>query len=174
MIKAGDEIPSVKVARLEGDLPVAFDIRDIVHGHKTLLFGVPQAFTPVCSKQHIPGIIDELPRLKAAGFDQFIILAPDNPWAMAAWKEHFSEAKDVLFLSDGNSAFLDACGLKESCAGLFLGDCSKRFAMQVHDLVVTDLSVEDSILVVKCASADAQVRSTYQEDDELLIELIDE
>ena len=172
MITAGQEVPSAKVARLEGDLPVAYDIRDLLKGRRTLLVGAPQAFTPVCSQRHIPGIIEALEDLKSAGFDQIIIIAPDNPWAMAVWQEHFPGAKDFLFLSDGNEEFLSACGLKETCAGLFLGQCSKRYALQLDGVVVRDVSVEESILVVKCTDGRRQAQSAPFLDEDALIEIV--
>jgi peroxiredoxin len=173
MLTIGDQIPSAKVARLEGDLPVAFDIRDLLKGHRTLIVGVPQAFTPVCSKQHIPGIVESLDGLRDSGLTQFVILAPDNPWAMAVWKEQFPGAEDFVFLSDGNGAFVETCGLKESCAGLFMGDCSKRYAIQTDGTTITSLSIEDSILVVKCSSAAAQLGGAEQIHAEEVFEVIE-
>lgn len=156
MIEVGQDVPSVQVARLEGDLPVPYDIRDILRGHRTLTFGVPQAFSPVCSQKHIPGIIASLDKLRGKGFTQFIVIAPDNPWAMAVWQEQLDVGREMLFLSDGNNAFVEACGLKEHCAGLFLGECSKRFAIHTIDHLITSLAIEESILTVEGTGPSAQ------------------
>ena len=55
-IKKGDKLPDAKVFVLEKD-PKEIFIRQIVGNEKTILFGLPGAFTPTCSVKHLPGFV---------------------------------------------------------------------------------------------------------------------
>lgn len=51
--QAGDALPDVTLNEKDFDHKVS--ITDIFKGKKGVLFGVPGAFTPLCSKTHLPG-----------------------------------------------------------------------------------------------------------------------
>jgi 2-Cys peroxiredoxin 5 len=55
------------------------NLHEYCKGKKIILFGVPGAFTPGCSKTHLPGYVADFDKLKAKGgifnfflFDEFI------------------------------------------------------------------------------------------------------
>lgn len=169
----GDEIPSAQVAILDNDLPVCFDIRDLLKGHRCMIIGAPQAFTPICSRTHVPEIACDLDRYRALGFERFFVLAPDNPWAMKAWQRHFPEAEEFIFLSDGNMEFVRAAGLTERCAGLFLGECSKRYVIQTTGNRVEHIDVEESVLVVSRTGSRAQLDSLVDSESDSMFEIVD-
>jgi peroxiredoxin len=91
---------------------------------------------------------------------------------MDAWKAQFPGAEEILFLSDGNGDFVKACGLEESCKGLFLGECSRRYAIQMQDTIVISLAIEDSILTVECTGALDQIAAA-DGDDAPIIEFVE-
>lgn len=172
-MQIGDDIPSAQVAILDNDLPVSINIHDLLVGHRCLIIGAPQAFTPICSRNHIPGILDDLDKYEALGFDRFIVIAPDNPWVMAAWQRQFPGAEDFVFLSDGNRAFIRSCDLVDKMDGLFLGECSKRYMIQTTGIHVETLSIEESLLEVKCTSSEAQIKTLMEIESQDLLELVD-
>ena len=57
-IKVGDRLPSstFRVLTAEGPKPRTTD--DVFKGKKVVLFAVPGAFTPTCTKNHLPGFIN--------------------------------------------------------------------------------------------------------------------
>ncbi|MBO6834816.1 MAG: redoxin family protein [Alphaproteobacteria bacterium] len=169
----GEEVPSAFVAILDNDLPVSFDIRNLLTGHRCLIIGAPQAFTPICSKTHVPEIACDLERYRALGFDRFLVIAPDNPWTMKAWQRHFPEAEEFIFLSDGNMDFVRTCGLTERCAGLFLGECSKRYVIQTTGTRVEHIDVEESVLVVSRTGSQAQLHSLVDTESDSMFEIVD-
>ena len=56
-VKIGDKLPDAKVFIFETD-PKEVSIKEIIDGKKTILFGLPGAFTPTCSQKHLPGFIN--------------------------------------------------------------------------------------------------------------------
>jgi alkyl hydroperoxide reductase 1 len=43
------------------------------------------AFTPACSLNHLPGYIQNLPKLKEKGVDVVAVIAFNDPFVMSAW-----------------------------------------------------------------------------------------
>merc|ERR1711915_1022762 len=56
-IKVGDALPAVEVQEGEPGNKVSMD--QLFKGKKGILFGVPGAFTPGCSKTHLPGYVEK-------------------------------------------------------------------------------------------------------------------
>jgi peroxiredoxin len=58
-VKVGDKIPSVvlKEGQADYEKPVDVNIGELIAGKKVALFAVPGAFTPGCSKSHLPSFI---------------------------------------------------------------------------------------------------------------------
>jgi hypothetical protein len=52
---------------------------------KVVLFSVPGAFTPSCSAKHLPGYIENLPKLKSKGVDIVACIAYNDAFVMSAW-----------------------------------------------------------------------------------------
>lgn len=143
-ISVGDKLPAAtfKVKTDEGakDMTTA----EIFGGKKVVLFGVPGAFTPTCSNNHLPGFLENYDALKARGVDTIAVTAVNDHHVMAAWA-HFTGGKDkLLFLADGNGDFAKAAGLDMDLSAGGLGKRSKRFALIADDGVVTTLNIEDS------------------------------
>lgn len=53
--QAGDALPDVQLDELVGGAPTSVSLRELFAGKKGVLFAVPGAFTPGCSKTHLPG-----------------------------------------------------------------------------------------------------------------------
>ena len=51
--QVGDSLPAVTLFENEPGNKV--ELQDVFKGKKGILFGVPGAFTPGCSKTHLPG-----------------------------------------------------------------------------------------------------------------------
>ena len=56
-IKVGDQLPSTKFRIMTGEGPAWKTTDEIFKGKKVALFAVPGAFTGVCSKQHLPSVV---------------------------------------------------------------------------------------------------------------------
>ncbi|MEK9721784.1 MAG: redoxin family protein, partial [Quisquiliibacterium sp.] len=76
-IKVGDRLPDATLREfieVEGNGcsigPNAFQVADLVKGKKIAVFGLPGAFTPTCSAQHVPGYLAGYDALRAKGIDE--------------------------------------------------------------------------------------------------------
>lgn len=144
MIKVGDKIPSATVRRMGDDGIEEVSTDDFFGGRKVALIGVPGAFTPTCSNQHLPGYVDKVDAFKAKGVDEIACVSVNDPFVMQEWAKATGAQGKVTLLADGNGEFTKAMGLEFDGSGAGLGVRAKRFAMVVDNGVVKSLNVEDS------------------------------
>ena len=68
-IKVGDKLPDASFTTMSAEGPKPMTTADVFGGKKVALFAVPGAFTPTCSKTHMPGFVDRAAELTAKGYD---------------------------------------------------------------------------------------------------------
>lgn len=141
-IKVGDKAPEGVFKIMKADGPGAYSANELFSGRKVVLFAVPGAFTPTCSKQHLPGFIEHAGDLKKKGIDAIACMAVNDVFVMGAWGEYSHAGDKVLLLSDGNGDYTRALGLELDATGFGMGKRSQRFAMVVDNGVVTQLHIE--------------------------------
>ena len=56
-IKVGDRLPNATFRVMTPDGPKPKTTDEVFKGKKVVLFAVPGAFTPTCSKNHLPGFV---------------------------------------------------------------------------------------------------------------------
>jgi peroxiredoxin len=139
-IKEGEKIPAVTVK--------ATDMSDVTTdelfgGKKVVLFAVPGAFTPTCSKQHLPGFVAQAAAIRAKGVDDIICLSVNDAFVMDAWGKEHGTGDKVRMIADGNGDLSKALGLDFDGSGIGFGLRCQRFAAIVDDGVVSKLAVEE-------------------------------
>ena len=140
-IAAGDRVPAAtfRVLTDEGPKPLGSD--EVFGGKKVVMFIVPGAFTPGCSKAHLPGYVVNADAIKAKGVDTIACMAVNDAFVMGAWGAA-QNAEELLMLADGNGEFATAAGLGADFSGYGMGSRAKRCAMIVDDGVVSHIAVE--------------------------------
>ena len=141
-IKVGDSLPSVNL--YDGAPNVVVNLaEDLKNKKKAIIFGVPGAFTPGCSKTHLPGYIKDFEKLtKEKGVDYVGCLSVNDAFVMKAWGDATGVAENTIhMLADPTAEFVKAAGLDFNHAVLG-GARSKRFSMVVQEGKVTALEVE--------------------------------
>ncbi|KAJ7382773.1 Peroxiredoxin-5, mitochondrial [Desmophyllum pertusum] len=150
-IKVGDKVPSVQV--MEATPNDKVDVASLFAGKKGVLFAVPGAFTPGCSKTHLPGYVAEFDKLKAKGVEVVACISVNDPFVMTAWGEAHKCGGKIRMLADTNGEFTKAIDM-ELDATPFLGNVrSKRYAMLIEDGVVKNLKVEPDGTGLTCSLA---------------------
>ena len=143
-IKVGDKVPAGTFGIMKGDGPGALSSDDLFKGKTVVLFAVPGAFTPTCSKTHLPGFVENEAALKAKGIDAIACLAVNDVFVLDAWSKGAGADGKVLMLADGNATYTKALGLELDASGFGMGTRSQRFALVAKDGVVEKLMVEPS------------------------------
>ena len=143
-ISVGDRLPDATFAVMGGEGPDQKTTADIFGGKKVVLFAVPGAFTPTCSKQHLPGFVANADKIKAKGIDAIACTAVNVVFVMDAWGKSAGADGKVVMLADGSANFAKKLGLEMDLSERGLGMRSKRYAMIVEDGVVKALEIEDA------------------------------
>ena len=142
-IQVGDKIPEVTLKWLTDSGMAEVNTGDLFKGRKVVLFSVPGAYTPTCSKEHLPGFISRADEIKSKGIDEIVCLSVNDPFVMQAWGNEQGAEGKVTMLPDWNGRFTDAMGLTQDISVAGLGIRGKRFSMLVEDGVVKKLDVEE-------------------------------
>ncbi len=143
-ISVGDKLPEATFKTMTSDGAKAVTTAEIFAGKKVVLFGVPGAFTPTCSNNHLPGYLENHDAIISRGVDTIAVVAVNDHFVMGAWANFTGGEGKLLYLADGNGDFVRAAGLEADLSGGGLGIRSKRFSMIVDDGKVTALNIEDS------------------------------
>ncbi|HWC33836.1 MAG TPA: peroxiredoxin [Mycobacteriales bacterium] len=141
-VEVGSSIPDTVVKVMRDGKPEEVRTADVLGKGKVVLFAVPGAFTPGCSKIHLPGYVEHGAELKAKGVDTIACIAINDAWVMEAWGQAHGVGDDILMLADGNGEFTAAMGLTADMSGIGLGTRSKRYAAVIEDGTITSLEVE--------------------------------
>ncbi|GMU78636.1 MAG: hypothetical protein AMXMBFR46_14310 [Acidimicrobiia bacterium] len=143
-VQVGDRIPDVEVRVMNADgAPEAVRTGELLGKGKVVLFAVPGAFTPGCSKVHLPGYVANADALRAKGVDTIACVAVNDAFVMDAWAKSQGAEGKVTMLADGNGDFAAAMGLVMDGSGIGLGQRSRRYAAVLEDGVITSLEVEE-------------------------------
>ncbi|RVU85669.1 peroxiredoxin [Leucothrix sargassi] len=140
MIKVGDKLPKVNVTSILNDETSNSDTETLFTNKKVVLFAVPGAFTPTCSRQHLPGYVTHIESFKEKGIDSVMCLSVNDAFVMSAWALD-QNAESIMMIADGGASFTKALGLDKD-TGDFGGTRAQRFAMVVDNGEVTYLAVE--------------------------------
>jgi peroxiredoxin len=143
-IKAGDKLPEATFKTMTEDGAKDLTTADVFAGKKVVLFGVPGAFTPTCSNNHLPGYLENHDAIIARGVDQIAVIAVNDHHVMGAWARFTGGEGKILYLADGNGDFIRALGLETDLSKGGLGLRTKRFSPTVEDGTVKALHIEDT------------------------------
>ncbi|MGI9229275.1 MAG: peroxiredoxin [Gammaproteobacteria bacterium] len=157
-IKIGDKAPDGKFTVMNADGPGSLSTADLFGGKKVVIFSVPGAFTPTCSKEHLPGFVEQATAIKGKGVDTIACMAVNDTFVMDAWGKGAGAADKVLMLADGNAEYTNALGLELDASGFGMGTRGQRFAMVVEDGTVTQLHIE-APMEFKVSSAEAVLQN---------------
>ena len=143
-IKEGDKVPSVTLQQMTADGLQQVSTDEFFKGKRVVVVGVPGAFTPVCSTQHLPGFVQNADAIKAKGVDTIACISVNDAFVMDSWGKAQNAGDGIVMLADGNADFAKAAGFEWDVSKFGMGLRSRRFAMLVEDGVVKNLLLEES------------------------------
>jgi peroxiredoxin len=142
MITKGQKIPSVTIKQATAEGGADVDPAALFAGKKVVMFSLPGAFTPTCSQKHLPGYLEKLPELKAAGVDLVACLSVNDVFVMKAWAEQHDALGKIVMLADGSGAFTKALGIELDLTSRGLGVRADRGVFMIDDGVVKSVEME--------------------------------
>lgn len=142
-IAIGDKLPPASFKKKTPDGPINVTTDALFKGKRVVVFGVPGAFTPTCSLNHLPGYLENRDAILARGVDDIAVVSVNDWHVMGAWAQSSGGAGKIRFLADWDASFTKALGLDADLSAGGLGVRSKRYSMLVEDGVVKTLNVED-------------------------------
>ena len=141
-LKENDIISSSEVFIIENGEPVKKDIIEFLKNKKVVLFGLPGAFTSVCSAQHLPGYANAHDSYKAKGVDHIICISANDPFVMNAWGESQNVKDKIIMIGDPFLNFIKSIGAEVDKSARGLGIRSNRYTMLVENLKVIKIQEE--------------------------------
>ena len=141
-IKENDKLPDSEIFVLEDGEPVKKNIEKFLKNKTVIIFGLPGAFTSVCSAKHLPGYINMHQEYKNKGVDQIICIAANDPFVMNAWGKENNVGDKIVMIGDPFLNFIKAIGAEVDKSGRGMGIRSNRYTMLVEDMKVIRLKEE--------------------------------
>lgn len=153
MIAVGDTIPDVALKAVTSEGVEDVRTGELLGSGKAVLFGVPGAFTPVCSDFHLPGFVLKTDDILAKGVDKIFCVSVNDAFVMGAWARS-EDAEGITMLADDAAAFASAMGLTTDASSFGLGIRSERYAAVIENGVVTSLGVEKEFVDHEVSTAE--------------------
>ena len=143
-IKEGDKLPTAKVLVI--DMDKEYEHKEvstsvILNKGKVILFGLPGAFTPGCSKKHLPSFLEFTEELKRKNISKVFCISINDPFVMEAWGKSYNLKDQLILLADAKGDFTKNIGAEFNWRSWGLR--SKRYTMLLEDGVVKKLVVEE-------------------------------
>ena len=142
-IKVGDKIISEPLMIPSNQKGVdSLNLEEFSKGKKIVVFAVPAAFSPTCSKSHLPGYIKSYELLREKGIDSIICISVNDIFVMKAWARDQNSNEKVILAADGSAKFTKGVGMDIDLDTFGQGIRSKRYSMLIEDSVVKSINIE--------------------------------
>ena len=152
-IKENEQIPNSEIFILEDGEPIKKNIEEILKNKKVVLFGLPGAYTSVCSAKHLPGYVNMYEEYKKKGIDKIICISVNDPFVMNAWGKENNVGEKILMTGDPFLNFTKAIGADVDKSGRGLGVRSDRYTMLIDNLKVVKLRKEKDTGICEVSAA---------------------
>ena len=142
-LKENDIIPNSKVFIMNDGNPAQKNTQEFFKDKKIILFGLPGAYTSVCSTKHLPGYVDNYEKYKSKGIDYIVCISVNDPFVMDAWGKSKDVGDKVIMMADPFLEFTKSIGADIDKSARGLGIRSNRYTMLIDDLKVVKLQEEE-------------------------------
>jgi len=141
-LKENEKLPNSEIFILENGEPIKKNIEELLKSKKVVIFGLPGAYTSVCSAKHLPGYVNMYQEYKNKGIDQIICVSVNDPFVMNAWGKENNVEDKIIMLADPFLSFTKAIGAEIDKSGRGLGVRSNRYTMLIDNMKVIRLQEE--------------------------------
>ena len=153
-IKVGDKLTSSELFYLDQNNEVkTIDILDLCK-KKTIILGMPGAFTKTCSTLHLPGYIRNYELILKKGISKIVCIAVNDPNVMKAWGENQNAGTKIFMVGDPFIKFTKAIGAEVDKSEKGLGIRSNRYTMFVENGEIKKLEEEKETATCELSAAE--------------------
>ena len=153
-LKENENLPSEDIFVLENGEPTKKNISEYTKGKKVIIFGLPGAYTSVCSAKHLPGYVKNIDAFKNKGIDHVICMSVNDPFVMSAWGKEHNVGDKIVMAGDPFLTFTKSIGADVDKSARGLGIRSNRYTMLVEDGQVTKLQEEEDTGACEISAAE--------------------
>ena len=153
-LKENENLPSEEIFVLEGGEPIKKNIQEYTKGKKVIIFGLPGAYTSVCSAKHLPGYVKNIDAFKSKGIDHVICMSVNDPFVMSAWGKEHNVGDKIVMAGDPFLTFTKSIGADVDKSARGLGIRSNRYTMLVENGKVTKLQEEEDTGACEISAAE--------------------
>ena len=153
-IKTGDKLPNSELFYLDQNNDVKkIDVLDLCKG-KTIILGMPGAFTKTCSALHLPGYINNYELATKKGITKIVCIAVNDPNVMKAWGENHNVGNKIFMAGDPFLKLTKAIGAEVDKSEKGLGIRSNRYTMLVEDGEIKKVEEEKETTICEVSAAE--------------------
>jgi len=130
---------------------------DLFKGKRVVLFGLPGAFTPLCSSTMVPGYDEARPELLELGIDEVYCVSVNDAFVMRQWglNQNLEEDKTIgangfanlKLIPDGAAQFTRGMGMSTVwSSNRGFGERSWRYSCVINDMKIENLNMEGDLV----------------------------
>jgi len=153
-IKEGEHLPLAEFFYLSSNGIQKIKSTDLFKNQKTIVIGVPGAFTKVCSAKHLPGYVNGFKAAKQKGVTKIICISVNDPNVMKAWGDSQKVEDKILMVADPYCKFTKSIGAEIDRTDKGLGMRSVRYTMLVENNIVKIIKEEEDTGMCEVSAAE--------------------
>ena len=158
VIKIGETVPDVVFKFLGPEGLTNIKSSELFRGKRIAVFGLPGAYTPVCSAKHLPDFVADAEELMKKQIDGIVCISVNDPFVMKAWGDEHGAENKVHMMADHQCEFTRAIGLVVDLNDLGCGERSERYSMIVNDNSVESIHVEKDFMACELSSVESLIK----------------
>jgi|TARA_B110000263_G_C14935415_1_gene341197 peroxiredoxin len=158
VIKIGETVPDVVFKFLGPEGLTNVKSSELFRGKRIAVFGLPGAYTPVCSAKHLPDFVADAEELMKKQIDGIVCISVNDPFVMKAWGDEHGAENKVHMMADHQCEFTRAIGLVVDLNELGCGERSERYSMIVNDNSVESIHVEKDFMACELSSVESLIK----------------
>ena len=153
-IKEGEKLPISEFFYLDSNGSQKIKSTDLFENQKTIVIGVPGAFTKVCSAKHLPGYVNNFEAAKKKGVTKIICISVNDPNVMRAWGESQKVNDKIFMAADPYCEFTKLIGAEIDKTEKGLGIRSARYTMLVENNIAKIIKEEEDTGMCEISAAE--------------------
>ena len=159
-LKIGDKLPNSELFYLDQNNDVKkIDVQDLCKDNKTIILGMPGAFTKTCSALHLPGYIKNYDLAQKKGVTKIVCIAVNDPNVMKAWGENQKVENKIFMVGDPFLNFTKSIGAEVDKSEKGLGERSNRYTMLVENQILKKIEEEKETATCELSGAESFLKS---------------